>query len=94
MLLIVVVFARSQVYFTVIKKERKMPLVLAFILIAFFIWIAENIATFLKAWEYVYQEHGWQIVDFGKISSWILLFVISFIIVADLKIYKEQNINI
>jgi uncharacterized membrane protein YoaT (DUF817 family) len=85
------IFARSKIYFQVTNKERQMPTLFAFFLIAFFIWIAENIGTFFGAWQYSYQELAWQLVDFGKISSWFLLFVISFIIVADLKIYQKKQ---
>ena len=61
---------------------------LAFALIGFFVWIAENISTFFGAWAYPNQHQGWQIVHAGKISSWALLVVITLIIVADLKHYK------
>lgn len=62
-----------------------MPLTLAFFLVGFFIWIAENIATFFGAWVYPYQAGQWAIVGPNKISSWMLLVIISFIIVAALK---------
>ncbi len=78
-------FWRCRVHFTVIKIERSMPLVLSFALIGFFIWIAENIGTLFGAWVYPNQEKDWAIVGFGKISSWAMLIIISFIIVAALK---------
>ncbi len=90
-ILVLIVFARTSVHFTVTDKRRKMPLVLAFFLIGFFIWIAENIATFLGAWQYPDQAEAWQIVGFAKISSWFLLVIISIIIVADLKHYKRMR---
>lgn len=90
-LLVLVIFARTTVWFTVTKKRRKMPLVLAFFLIGFFIWIAENIATFLGAWQYPDQAETWHIVGFAKISSWFLLVIISIIIVADLKHFKQSR---
>lgn len=86
-----VVFGRCQVYFTVLQKPRRMPLPVAFALIAFFIWVAENIATFWGAWAYPNQVHQWTNVSLGKISSWFLLVIISFIIVADLKHVKARN---
>jgi uncharacterized membrane protein YoaT (DUF817 family) len=64
---------------------RSMPLVLSFTLIGFFIWVAENIATFFGAWVYPHQARRWAIVGPNKISSWMLLVIISFIIVAALK---------
>ncbi|MNN65023.1 hypothetical protein D3C81_1804990 [compost metagenome] len=68
-----------------------MPLVVSFLLVGFFIWVAENISTLLGAWRYPDQEHAWQIVHLGKISSWFLLVVISLIIVAQLKHVKGQR---
>ena len=82
---VVVVFLRTTVHFTVTTKRRRMPLVVAFLLIGFFIWVAENISTYLGAWKYPDQVHTWTIVSAGKINAWFLLVIISFIIVADLK---------
>jgi uncharacterized membrane protein YoaT (DUF817 family) len=95
-LLIVAVFVlyfRTRVYFTVTTKRRWMPMNLAFLLIAFFIWVAENISTYFGAWKYPDQIHEWTLVGFGKISSWFLLVIISFIIVAYLKHYKKQRLE-
>jgi len=83
-------FWRTQVYFTVYEKRRSMPLVLSFCLIAFFIWIAENISTFWGAWQYPDQVHVWNVVSTNKITSWFLLVIISFIIIAYLKHYKKD----
>jgi uncharacterized membrane protein YoaT (DUF817 family) len=69
-----------------------MPLALAFLLIGFFIWVAENIATYFGAWVYPHQAQQWAIVGPTKISSWMLLVIISFIIVASLKqIFPKQQ---
>lgn len=87
--LLFVVFGRTMVYFDVDGKTLRMPLVLSFLLIGFFIWIAENISTFLGAWTYPGQERAWSLVHIGKISSWFLLVVISVIIVAQLKHLKQ-----
>ncbi len=69
-----------------------MPLVFSFLLIGFFIWIAENMATYLGAWKYATQHEGWKMVSLGKISSWFLLVVLSIVIVIQLKFFK-LNIN-
>lgn len=86
-----ILFYRTRVYFTVIQRERWMPMNLAFLLIAFFIWIAENISTYYGAWKYPDQIHTWTLVGVGKITSWFLLVIISFIIVAYLKHYRDRN---
>jgi uncharacterized membrane protein YoaT (DUF817 family) len=87
--LLVIVFWRTYVSFSLEEATYRMPLTLSFFLIGFFIWIAENIATFFGAWQYPNQKDGWQIVHVAKISSWFLLVVVSFIVVAQLKHVKE-----
>ncbi len=62
-----------------------MPVVLSMTLIGVFIWFAENIATYFGAWKYTYQHHNWVMVDAGKLSSWILMSIVSYIIVIELK---------
>ncbi len=62
-----------------------MPLVVSFLFIGFFVWIAENLSTYLGAWTYPGQAGGWEVVSLQKISSWCLLVIVSFVIVADLK---------
>lgn len=79
------VFRRTFVHFTVSDRERRMPLMLSFLLIGFFVWIAENLATYFGAWVYPDQTSQWVIVGPHKISSWMLLVVISFLIVASLQ---------
>ena len=82
---VLVLFRRTQVHFTVTTTQRRMPAALSFLLIGFFIWVAENIATYFGAWQYPHQKRQWAIVGPTKISSWMLLVIISFIIVAALK---------
>lgn len=89
-LAVVVSFWKTSVLYDNNGVVRKMPVVLAFLLIGLFIWLAENIATFFGAWKYAYQHANWQMVSFHKISSWALLVIVSFIIVAELKFVKER----
>ncbi|WP_054957224.1 DUF817 domain-containing protein [Paenibacillus dakarensis] len=86
--LLFIVFFKTMVQFDVSGTTYRMPLTLSFLLIGFFIWVAENISTFLGAWTYPGQEKTWSLVHIGKISSWFLLVVISVIIVAQLKHLK------
>ncbi|WP_239256786.1 DUF817 domain-containing protein [Listeria ilorinensis] len=90
--LVLILFARTSVYFTVSQKELKMPLSLSFLLIAFFIYLAENIASFFGAWSYPDQLAAWRPVHIGKMTSWFLLIIISIIIVAQLKKIKAAAI--
>lgn len=77
--------------FAVRREAVKLPLPLAFVLIGFFVWVAENLATLFGAWQYPGQEGGWKPVDLGKFSSWFLLVIVSFIVVAALKHVKEVS---
>ncbi|MFP7492204.1 DUF817 domain-containing protein [Terribacillus saccharophilus] len=89
--LVLVVFWKTWVIYKVNGKCYRMPLALSFFLIGFFIWIAENIATYFKAWQYPNQAGAWSLVHLGKVSSWLLLVIVSFLIVATLKLYKEKR---
>ena len=59
-----------------------MPLLLGFVLVALFIWFAENIGTFANAWRYPNQSHVWQVVSIAKLGSWFLLMIISYVMVS------------
>ncbi|MGQ0698916.1 MAG: DUF817 domain-containing protein [Panacagrimonas sp.] len=83
-------YARATVVFRPFDRERKMPLLLSFVLIGFFIWLAENISTFFAIWSYPNQLGAWSVVHVGKWSSWSLLVIMTFTIVANLKHIKER----
>lgn len=83
-------YARSVVTFRPLDRERRMPLILAFVLIGFFIWLAENISTFFSVWSYPDQLGAWSVVHVAKWSSWSLLVIMTFTIVANLKHIKEK----
>jgi uncharacterized membrane protein YoaT (DUF817 family) len=75
-------FGRCWVHFRPWQVHRRMPLLLGFSLVALFIWFAENMSTFAKAWIYPSQAHGWTPVSFGKYGSWFLLMLISYVMVS------------
>lgn len=83
-------YARATVIFRPLDRDRKMPLLISFLLIGFFIWLAENISTFLGVWKYPNQLGAWSAVHIGKWSSWSLLVIMTFTIVAGLKHIKEK----
>src|SRR5690606_23219042 len=68
--IVFVLFRNTIIYYTVRTQTYRMPLSVAFLLVGFFIWLAENIATFLGAWKYPDQHEAWRIVGFSKVSSW------------------------
>lgn len=83
-------YARATVIFRPYDRDRTMPLLLAFVLIGFFIWVAENISTFFGIWRYPNQIGAWSTVHLGKWSSWCLLVIMTFTIVVNLKHIKER----
>lgn len=66
------------------ETYHRMPLLLGLFLVALFIWFAENIGTYARAWSYPGQEVGWQMVSLAKLGSWFLLMIISLVLVAGL----------
>ncbi|SEQ06587.1 DUF817 domain-containing protein [Microlunatus flavus] len=86
----VVVLWRSRVWFSVGERRYAMPLSLSFVLIGFFLWLAENGATFLGAWRYPDQARLWQLVHVGKWGSWALLVSLSFVLVAAVKVQEGR----
>ncbi len=83
-------YARSVVIFRPYDTERRMPLLVGFILVGFFIWLAENISTFYGIWKYPNQLGAWSAVHIGKWSSWSLLVIMTFTIVVNLKHVKSR----
>ena len=79
-----VLYGPCVIWFKPDEEHRPMPLLLGLSLVAFFIWVAENIGTFTKTWAYPGQEFGWEMVSIGKFGSWFLLMIISFVLVATL----------
>lgn len=81
-------YARTMVIFKPMDRTRHMPLLSSFVLIGFFIWLAENISTFFGIWRYPNQLGAWSAVHWSKWSSWSLLVVMTITIVAHLKHIK------
>ena len=88
---VIVLYGRVWVHYKVSKKVRRMPLLVGFVLVAFFIWLAENIGTFTHTWLYPNQLATWQLVSLGKLGSWLLLMTISFIMVDILHVVREKQ---
>lgn len=90
-----VLFWKTQVHFTVITRTRKMPILLGWLLITAFIWLAENMATYLNIWIYPHQTEHWEMVPLAKISSWYLLMLLSFVLIQAINTaqYSEQKVT-
>ena len=86
-------FWRCQIWFRPLSTYRSMPLLLGFALVALFIWFAENLGTFAKAWTYPSQSDGWHMVPLTKLGSWYLLMIISFVLVSLVSPVREPEIS-
>jgi uncharacterized membrane protein YoaT (DUF817 family) len=75
-------FGQGWFWFTADRARLKMPLLLGYFLVALFIWFAENLGTFGRAWIYPGQEAGWEMVSLAKLGSWYLLMIISVVLVS------------
>lgn len=76
----VAIFWRVNIHFTTDRTTLWMPLTLAAVLSAMFLWIAENIGTVTGTWVYPSQK-VWHLVSFAKLGSWYLLLFVSFVLV-------------
>lgn len=73
---------RCWIHYRVWHRDRSMPLLLGLVLVAVFIWFAENVGTFASAWVYPSQKSGWHMVPLSKLGAWYLLMLISYALVA------------
>jgi uncharacterized membrane protein YoaT (DUF817 family) len=78
----IALFWRTQIYFKIWLSHRVMPLLLGFVLVALFIWFAENIGTYTGVWLYPRQRLHWTWVPVSKLTSWFLLMLVSYTLVA------------
>lgn len=84
-----VAFMRTEVHFTPKNHTLSMNLLLGFVLVALFIYLAENLGTFARAWQYPNQTEGWKPVHFSKFTAWYLLMQLSFILIYALRKLEE-----
>lgn len=75
--LVVLLFARTTMHARVHRTVLRMPVLVAMGLVALFIWLAENVATWAGAWSYPAQAAAWHPVAPTKIVAWLLLMLIS-----------------
>lgn len=72
-----VLYARTRVTFQIDRNRYWMPMPLAGLLTAFFLWIAENVGTMTGTWLYAGQGH-FDLVSLSKMGSWYMLLWVSF----------------
>lgn len=78
---IVIVYWPTVLDARVFRRRLRMPILVAFLLVAVFIWIAEQIGTGTATWVYPSQADGWHPVSAAKVGSWFLLMMISVVLV-------------
>ena len=76
----ILIFGRAWFVFTPDRTPRRMPMLAGYLLVALFIWFAENLGTFAAAWVYPSQRDGWHLVPLDKLGSWYLLMLLSFVL--------------
>ncbi len=86
--LLIVMFWKTKLYATLTGREYQIHPLFAAGLMAIFLWLAEQIGTFAQAWIYPDQSLGWKPVSFHMFTSWYMLIVFSFVIIALL--YKKE----
>ena len=77
----IIIFWKTKLYFQLSDSRFKVPMLPILLLLAFLIWIAENISTFYKIWLYPSQVDAWHMVGWGKLGSWYLLLLLSLVLV-------------
>ncbi|ENV50596.1 hypothetical protein L292_1611 [Acinetobacter junii CIP 107470 = MTCC 11364] len=85
----IIIFWKTKLYFQLSDSRFKVPMLPILLLLAFLIWIAENISTFYKIWLYPSQVDAWHMVGWGKLGSWYLLLLLSLVLV--LKILGQRD---
>lgn len=78
----VLIFARSWFTFRPDLTERRMPVIVGLVLVALFVWFAENLGTLAKAWIYPSQAGGWRMVSISKLGAWYMLTLLSWVLVS------------
>jgi uncharacterized membrane protein YoaT (DUF817 family) len=86
-------FLRTMVHYRVFRFRHRMPLLLGFLLVALFIFAAENIGTWSRAWLYPSQHAGWTPVSPAKLGAWYLLMIVSFVLVTIVHRPKPQPVG-
>lgn len=85
------IFWRSWAVFTPDRTPRRMPMLVGLLLVALFIWFAENLGTFAAAWVYPSQRDGWHMVPIEKMGAWYLLMLLSWVLVT--LVHKPERVE-
>lgn len=78
----IIAFWKTKFYVTLTSKTFQIHPLLANALLALFVFLAEQIGTFARAWVYPNQTETWHPVSFHMYTSWYMLLIFSFVIIA------------
>jgi uncharacterized membrane protein YoaT (DUF817 family) len=76
-----VLFGPTMIHYRIHHHWRRMPVIISTLLVSLFIWVAENVGTYTRAWAYPNQMDGWTLVPISKLGAWYLLMIISVVLV-------------
>ncbi len=77
----ILIFLKTKIRFELQHHSIQLPMLPILLILAFIIWIAENISTFYQIWLYPSQVDAWHMVGWGKLGSWYLLLLLSLVLV-------------
>ena len=83
-------YARVTVVFRPMDRDRKIPLLLFFVLFGFCAWLAESISTFFSLWRYLNPLGAWSAAHVVRWSSCSLFVVMTIAVIAKLKHIKAH----
>lgn len=89
----IMIFWKTKICFHIQHQSIQFPMLPVLLVLAFLIWIAENISTFYQIWLYPTQIDGWHMVGWGKLGSWYLLLLLSLVLVMKILGHRDQQAN-
>ncbi|MEQ0924313.1 DUF817 family protein [Acinetobacter schindleri] len=87
------IFWKTQIRFQLNRHVFQLPMLPVLALLAFIIWIAENISTFYQIWLYPSQVEKWHMVGWAKLGSWYLLLLLSLVLVMKILGVRDSKGN-
>jgi uncharacterized membrane protein YoaT (DUF817 family) len=84
-------FGRAWIVFTPDRTARRMPLIAGFLLVALFIWFAENVGVLTRTWLYPHADADFRPVPLAKLGAWYLLMLLSFVLVSRVRMERSTS---
>ena len=88
-IVVVAIFWKTKLRVQLTSKVYTIHPLVSNALLALFVWFAEQIGTFARAWVYPNQSVEWTPVPFHMFTSWYMLLIFSFVIIALINQSKE-----